>query len=223
MEFLEDVEVYEMNQSGELNIIIKYIRTASNGVVDFTHIVNDELTKKEQFAGIHQIRDFSELTPCERMTHETMTVLFTVDRGVTHEMVRMRDASFAQESTRYCNYGNSKFDAGVMFIKPHFFDKNSREYIRWLELCNESEDAYLDLVNGFSATPQEARGVLANAVKADIVITAQLGEWRHIFKLRACDSTGPAHPQMKEVMVPCLQDAKAMFDFAFGDLEPASV
>ena len=79
------------------------------------------------------------------------------------------------------------------------------------------------LVNELGVPAQMARTVLPQSVKADIVVTANLAEWRHVFELRACDSTGKAHPQMKEVMIPLLEEVQASgkYDFAFGDLTPA--
>ena len=170
------------------------------------------------------ITDFSKLSMKERMVHETLSVLFTVDRGITHELVRHRDCSFAQESTRYCNYMLDKFGEEITFIIPYFFDtglgadSNSLVYKAWEHVCIVAEAEYFSLLK-YGATPQQARDVLPTSVKSDIVVTATLDEWRHIFNLRACDSTGPAHPQMKEVMIPLLKDLRAVkYNFAFGNL-----
>ena len=165
------------------------------------------------------ITDFTGLTTQERLIHETFTVVFTCDRGVTHELVRMRDASFAQESTRYCNYQLGKFGKEITVIKPCFFaDENSVGYLKWKDACEYAEKMYFMLLDG-GATPQEARSVLPTSVKADIAVTANLYEWRHIFNLRACDATGPAHPQMKEIMVPLFEEMCEVYPSIIGILK----
>lgn len=168
--------------------------------------------------GISLIKDYSTLLPEERMMHEIFSVLFTCDRGVTHELVRMRDCSFAQESTRYCNYTNGKFGNEISVIKPCFFEEGTVEYESWKTAMMYAEIAYNNLISD-GAKPQEARSALPTSVKADIVITANLAEWKHIFALRACDATGPAHPQMKEIMVPLFLKKREEYQFAFGDLK----
>ena len=175
------------------------------------------------------ITDFNELTPEERMVHEDVSVLFIVDRGITHEIVRHRDASFAQESTRYCNYNLGKFDNEITVIEPCFFNKNEEpidklswsKYKHWKEACLMSENAYFNLLKA-GATPQEARDVLPTSVKAEIVVTTNLHEWRHILNLRACDSTGSAHPQIKEVMIPLFKEMKPIYSFALEDMIAAN-
>lgn len=164
-----------------------------------------------------------ELTTKERMVHERFTILFTCDRGVTHELVRMRESSFAQESTRYVNYANNKYGREIAVIEPFFFKKDSEAYKIWDDACRYAETSYMKLTD-LGIPAQQARTVLPNSIKADIGMTANLNEWRHIFELRACNSTGAAHPQMKEIMVPLLKDIQNehTYDFAFGDLVPAS-
>lgn len=190
-------------------------------VTEFDHIVFDTYDDNDFYAKV--ITDISTLSDEERMVHETFSVLFTVDRGVTHELVRMRDCSFAQESTRYCNYNLGKFGNEITVILPCFFDtgmgtaSNSLVYEEWKHSCEASERSYFKLLE-YGAKPQEARDVLPTSVKADIVMTTYLSEWKHIFNLRACDSTGPAHPQMAEIMRPLLREMRLKYPFAFGDL-----
>lgn len=145
--------------------------------------------------------------------HSSLSVKFIVDRGVSHELVRHRIASFAQESTRYCNYSKDKFDNGVTFIKPFFFDDT--EYQRWIAAMADAESAYLDLLNS-GATPQEARSVLPNSTKTEITITANYREWRNFFRLR---TTKAAHPQMREVTIPLLKELKEKLPIIFDDIE----
>ena len=140
--------------------------------------------------------------------HLTHTIKFVCDRGVSHEFVRHRVASFAQESTRYCNYSKDKFGNEITVIKPCFFEQwdseldnrcETMKYGLWARSCESSEKAYFELLNE-GATPQEARTVLPNSLKTEIVITATEEEWQHIVNLRYLGTTGAPHPQMKEVM-----------------------
>lgn len=193
-------------------------------VTEFDSIVFNIYDSDDFYAKV--ITDMSTLSDEERMVHETFSVLFTVDRGVTHELVRMRDCSFAQESTRYCNYNLGKFGNEITVILPCFFDtgmdtaSNSLVYEEWKHSCETAERSYFKLLE-YGAKPQEARDVLPTSVKADIVMTTNLAEWRHIFNLRACDSTGPVHPQMKEVMIPLFKEMREKYPFAFGDMVAA--
>ena len=190
-------------------------------VDSFDFVTFDMYDEDDFYAKV--VTDMNQLTDEERMVHETFSVLFTVDRGVTHELVRMRDCSFAQESTRYCNYANGKFGNEITVILPCFFDTgmgtntNSLVYKEWESACKNAEASYFKLLE-YGAKPQEARDVLPTSVKADIVMTTNLTEWKHIFNLRACDSTGPAHPQMKEVMIPLFKEMREKYPFAFGDM-----
>ena len=131
--------------------------------------------------------------------HIPITAIFRCDRGVSHELVRHRPASFGQESTRYCNYSNDKFSHSITFIKPFFFEDNSYQYNVWENACIESEKAYFALID-LGATPQEARSVLHTSVKTEIGVTATEAEWQHIINLRYHGTTGKPHPQMLEVM-----------------------
>lgn len=185
-------------------------------VTEFDSVVFDTYDTNDFYAKV--ITDMSTLSDEERMVHETFSVLFTVDRGVTHELVRMRDCSFAQESTRYCNYNLGKFGEEITVIEPCFFEKGTFAYDVWQASCEFAEEQYMILTEEAKATPQQARDILPTSVKADIVMTTYLAEWKHIFNLRACDSTGPAHPQMKEVMIPLFKEMREKYPFAFGDM-----
>ena len=145
--------------------------------------------------------------------HESVSVRFIVDRGVSHELVRHRLCAFSQESTRYCNY-----KGGVTFIVPPWYDlettgKTTTEVI-WWNAMRASEEAYLGLLEaGWS--PQQARSVLPNSLKTEIVCTANLREWRHIFSLRCASA---AHPQMREIMQPLLAEMSKAIPVIFDDL-----
>jgi len=147
--------------------------------------------------------------------HSSLSVKFTVDRGVSHELVRHRIASFAQESTRYCNYSKDKFDNGITFIKPFFFEEGTGKYNDWTQAMAIAEESYLSLI-GRGATPQEARSVLPNSTKTEITITANYREWRAFFKLRTAKA---AHPQMQEITRPLLKELKEKLPIIFDDIE----
>ena len=151
------------------------------------------------------------------LEHASVTVKFVVDRGISHELVRHRTASFAQESTRYCNYIKDDFGSEITFIIPKYLDGESAAHDAWKDTMKYCEDAYFKLLD-IGLTPQEARAVLPNSTKTEVVMTANLREWRHFFKLRALGTTGKPHPQMLEVTIPLLEDFKRAIPVVFDDL-----
>ena len=150
--------------------------------------------------------------------HYSITVRVICDRGISHEIVRHRIASYTQESTRYCNYSKGSFGREITVIKPSFWDlsdpKDKQKYIIWKETLEEIENSYLKLLS-LGATPQEARSVLPNSLKTEIVITMNLREWRHFFQLR---TTKKAHPQMNEIALPLLNELKKRIPIIFDDI-----
>lgn len=195
--------------------VVDIVKDAAHCVFDH---FGDEIISIPRTSSACIIDNMADLTPKERMIHEDFTVVFTVDRGVTHELVRMREASFAQESTRYCNYSKDKFGKEITVVKPCFADWDEHRFDIWKNACLYAERKYFDLLDA-GATPQQARDVLPTSVKSEIAVTTNLNEWRHIFNLRACDATGPAHPQMHEVMQPLFSEQKTLRPFAFEDLQ----
>lgn len=148
------------------------------------------------------------------LEHASITVRFVCDRGVSHEIVRHRIASFSQESTRYCNYSNDRFRNEITFIKPCFLEDGTGGYKLWKQAMFVAEKEYFDLLNwGF--TPQEARSVLPNSTKTEIIMTANLREWRHFLKLRTAKA---AHPQMRELTVPLLKELQEWIPVVFDDI-----
>ena len=152
------------------------------------------------------------------LEHASMTVKFIVDRGVSHELVRHRLFSFAQESTRYCNYSNEKFGSEITVIKPCFYQEYSEEYDLWKAATENAEYKYFQLLNAGS-TPQEARSVLPNSLKTEVVVTGNMREWRHFFRLRAAGETGAPHPQMAEVAIPLFKAVRDYMPELFGDIK----
>ena len=146
--------------------------------------------------------------------HANITVRFICDRGVTHELVRHRLASYSQESTRYVNYSNGKFGSEITVIKPIFWSECSTEYSEWLSAMQQAEESYLSLIQ-LGATPEQARSVLPNSLKTEIVMTCNIREWRHVLNLR-CSET--AHPQMRELMLPLLNDLHKKLPVFFDDI-----
>lgn len=151
------------------------------------------------------------------LEHVSITVKFVTDRGISHEIVRHRLASYAQESTRYCNYSQDKFGHELTFIIPDFLEYGSEGFKLWKDEMKQVEKTYFAMLEA-GHTPQEARSVLPNSLKTELVMTANLREWRAFFKLRAANSTGAAHPQMLEITRPLLDDLKAMVPVVFDDI-----
>jgi len=153
------------------------------------------------------------------LEHEKVTVRIICDRGVSHEIVRHRIASYSQESTRYCNYGKDKFGHEISFIEPCFWKdgsgKNDPQYEVWEKAMQCAEKAYMQLLK-LGATPQEARSVLPNSLKTEIVVTMNLREWRHFFKLRTSIA---GHPQMLEIARPLLDEFKGKIPVVFDDIK----
>lgn len=143
------------------------------------------------------------------LEHGYATAHFRIDRGISHELVRHRLASFAQESTRYCNYK----DKDVEFVKPSAeLDADSMNV--WSSHMQECEVAYNKLIKaGYS--PQVARAVLPNSLATDLVVTANLREWRTIFKFRCAKD---AHPDMRYIMIRLLNDMHKLFPPVFEDI-----
>jgi len=146
--------------------------------------------------------------------HINITVKFVCDRGVTHELVRHRLASYSQESTRYVNYSKGKFGNAITVVKPLFWPENSPQYLEWLSAMQQAENSYLKLIE-LGASPEQARSVLPNSLKTEIVMTCNIREWRHVFQLRC---SPPAHPQMREIMLPLLADIHSILPILFEDI-----
>jgi thymidylate synthase (FAD) len=159
----------------------------------------EKITEDSSSIFIKMIMNRDHLSVIE---HSIITVRVICDRGVSHEIVRHRLASYTQESTRYCNYTKGKFGNEITVIKPCFWDENDEKYIIWLDTIKQIEKSYNKLIS-LGATPQEARSILPNSLKTEIVITMNLREWVHFFKLRTAKT---AHPQMREIAMPLLRE-----------------
>lgn len=166
---------------------------------------NTDLDKFEyiEIVSEEDIKTLYITNPNYLMEHITHSLLFVCDRGISHELVRHRNCAFAQESTRYCNYSLDKFGKEISVIKPYYFDdikgENTNQYECWSKSCEAAENAYFNLLD-IGVTSQEARCVLPNSLKTEIVVTANEWEWQNILDLRYYGTTGAPHPQMREVM-----------------------
>ena len=148
------------------------------------------------------------------LEHFNITVKFICDRGVSHEIVRHRLASYCQESTRYCNYSKDDFSGEITVVEPFYLQPDTLAYNAWKEACEAAEAAYFSLLD-WGCTPQEARAVLPNSLKTEVVMTANLREWRHFFKLRCATA---AHPQMREVATPLLRALQKKLPIVFDGI-----
>ena len=162
----------------------------------------------------HFIQNKLQLGHESIIEHEKITAMFTVDRGISHEIVRHRIAAYSQESTRYCNYSKDKFGNEITVIEP-FFLIGKPAFENWQNVCLAAEKNYLEML-AKGCTPQEARSVLPNSLKTEIVVTYNCREWRHFFNLR-CSPT--AHPQMRQVTIPLLLEFKKRIPVLFDDIE----
>jgi thymidylate synthase (FAD) len=142
--------------------------------------------------------------------HVSISVRFITNRGVTHELVRHRLCAFSQESTRYVKYDNN-----MEFIEPVWWDQWSDIQQKiWLNSMINAEKSYVDLMHN-GASPEKAREVLPNSLKTEIVVTANLREWRHIFNLRCSKK---AHPQIRILMINCVEEFKSVIPVIFDDI-----
>lgn len=166
------------------------------------------------------------------LEHEAISVKFTCDRGVSHELVRHRIASFAQESTRYCNYSKDKFGKGITYINLEQGINNDlamQEALNkgtltsktlflilneWVSACKDAEKHYLKMIE-LGASPNIARSVLNNSTKTEVNVTMNIRNWRHFFSLRVSKA---AHPQMRELTIPLLNDFRNRFLVLFDDI-----
>lgn len=148
---------------------------------------------------------------------QRVTVHFVCDRAIANEFVRHRVFSFAQESTRYCNYSKDKFDKELTFIAPSWFkeevsyekggleDANSQIFV---ESCELAEKNYLDMLEFGGAKPQDARAILPLSLKTELIMTGFVSDWKHFFDLRALGTTGAPHPDASKLAIPLYNEFK---------------
>lgn len=219
-----------MDDRGEFSnepIVIKYIDNPysvvmNNSENDYWYITSNYRVIIEN----EWIDDLQYLCEPTEFHAKRITVHFVCDRGVSHEFVRHRVMSFAQESTRYCNYSKDKFGNELTFIEPCWLEdynyKDNTYNQLFIDSLRFAEAHYLDLLKkwddkipdkryktGFRNnpwTPQQARAVLPNALKTELVVTGFVSDWNHFFDLRARGTTGAPHPQAKELAEPLMKE-----------------
>lgn len=153
------------------------------------------------------------------LEHASITVRIICDRGVTHELVRHRLAAYSQESTRYCDYTNEKFGGEITVILPLWFEENPNnfEYVHWVQAMERAEQAYIEFVKDFDWTAQQARSVLPNSLKTEIVTTFNIRTWRWVLSQRTSQNPR-AHPQMREIMDIVHEQLKEAYPVFFEEL-----
>ncbi|MBR0155927.1 MAG: FAD-dependent thymidylate synthase [Clostridia bacterium] len=159
----------------------------------------DKMTEESASRMVRMLIERGHESPIE---HFSISVRIICDRGVSHEWVRHRVASYSQESTRYCNYSNAKFGSELTFIKPYFAEPGSPLFTEWEKAMENAENSYFAMLKE-GAKPEDARSVLPNSLKTEFICTMNLREWRHFFALRCAPA---AHPAMREIAIP-LRDA----------------
>ena len=198
IEILSDVDAYK---------IMKNIETCGRVCYKSENLINEESAKKfikRIIASGHE----------SVLEHEKLTIKFICDRGVSHEIVRHRIASYSQESTRYCNYSQEKFGKELTLIRPCFWKDDEEKYRIWCDVMEKVECSYNELMS-MGAKPEEARSILPNSLKTEIVVTMNLRELRHFLRLR---TSAKAHPQMREVANMLLRYVKEALPVFFEDI-----
>lgn len=209
MKIVKPYHIIETPINGEE--VIRHIEKCARTCYKSEHKIGDFENAKKLVANV--IKRGHEST----IEHFNITVRFLTNRGVTHELVRHRIASFSQESTRYCSYDNNNFGNQITVIEP--FPENSeiideQAYIAWRESCLKAEESYMTMLK-VGYPPQIARSVLPNCLATEIVVTANLREWRKIFQLRTVKD---AHPEMRALMIPLLNELKGKIPVIFDDI-----
>ena len=200
---------------------IEYIGRKAHKSEDRITITTDESAKKF----IKMLMERGHLSVIE---HVNISVEIICDRGVSHELVRHRLASYTQESTRYCNYSQGKFGSEITVILPLWFydcfnveeqkitavGELNEAFLIWHRSCALAEHAYFDLLN-YGLKTEQTRAVLPTCLKTEIAVTCNLREWRHIFTMRCAKA---AHPQMRQIMIPLLHEFQTQIPVIFDDI-----
>lgn len=147
--------------------------------------------------------------------HVSITFKIICDRGISHEIVRHRLASYSQESSRYCDYSGDKFGGELTFIKPCFWAEDDENFLLWKQTMEILEKNYLQMRRN-GARPEQARAILPNSLKTELFMTANLREWRHFLKLR---TSKRAHPQMRQIALKIFEILNEKLPVIFSDIE----
>ena len=148
------------------------------------------------------------------LEHEKITVRMTCDIGVYKDLTRHRIAAFSIESTRYCNYGKDKFNGEIKFIKPCNIEKGTKTYELWKNACESIEENYIEM-SKLGAKPDELRMILPHSTAAEVTMTADIREWKHILLLRTSNHT---HPSIRQLLIPLLLYFKKIMPEIFDEV-----
>ncbi len=149
------------------------------------------------------------------LEHEKISTLLNCSIGCYKDLTRHRHASFSIESTRYCNYNKDRFGNEITFINPCNIEEGTQAYDNWKKLMEASELVYMKMIKD-GCTPDQCREVLPHSTAAQVYMTANIREWRHIFELRAQKE---AHPEVQQVMIPLLLKFQKDMPTLFGDIK----
>lgn len=149
------------------------------------------------------------------LEHEKITVRMVCDIGVYKDLTRHRFGSFSIESTRYCNYGKDKFDNEIKFIKPCNIEEGTDEYTEWQWCLSQIEESYMKMTE-LKCTPDQMRMILPHSTAAEVTMTANIREWRHILNLRTKKMT---HPSIRQILIPLLLKFKYTMPELFDEIE----
>ena len=188
---------------------LKLIELAGRTAYKSEDNISDDISSAKRF--INMIVKLGHESVLE---HSLLTVRFTCDRGVSHEIVRHRMAAYTQESTRYCNYASGKFGREITFVAPSTLKKDSIEYFEWYQACDEAEKNYIACMQ-LNMKSEQARAVLPMSVKTEVVMSANYREWRHFLKLR-CAKT--AHPDIRKLALELLCELQLRIPVVFDDI-----
>ena len=210
---------YQIERIDEAGTIIRLLEKAARNCYKSEKLSSMEeatefLRKNIMLSGHHSV-----------IEHINVTVRIVCDRGISHELVRHRIASFSQESTRYCNYSKGKHGSELTFIRPFYWEPQDgdspkeRAYkevqrMRWIDSMRGSEKTYLKMMED-KVPPQEARAILPNSLKTEVIMTANFRSWRNFFQQRTAVA---AHPQMRQIAQPMLDEFKGRIPMIFDDL-----
>ena len=195
-----------------------------------TDVKGDEILKRIEAAGRTCYKSEDRITPdsaekfvkmiaknghASVIEHESVSVRVICDRGISHQIVRHRLAAYSQESTRYCNYSKEKkFDGGINVIDMESHFKHPESFDLWMKAMLFAEDIYMQMLDN-GEKPEMARNVLPQSLKTEIVITYNLRVWKHFFTER---TSNHAHPQIREIIRPLLDEFKSLIPVIFDDI-----
>ena len=188
---------------------LKLIELAGRTAYKSEDNISDDISSAKRFVNM-----IIKLGHESVLEHSLLTVRFTCDRGVSHEIVRHRMAAYTQESTRYCNYASGKFGREITFVAPSTLKKDSIEYFEWYQACDEAEKNYIACMQ-LNMKPEQARAVLPMSVKTEVVMSANYREWRHFLKLRCAKA---AHPDIRKLALELLCELQLRIPVVFDDI-----